>query len=270
MLSAFVLFAQGASTPFLLPSSLVGLATSVVSGLYLVFWLWMIWHCVRTEPDRFFWLWMMVVVQVVGPLLYFGLRYLPSLNTTSPAFVRRWTRGRELTRLETAAIQIGNAHQYCQWADALRDVGRLDAAARAYGQSLARDPFHLPALWGATQVAVAQRRPLEALDLARRILEKDPQYKFGDVSLALGKAILDAGDPVGALAHFEQHVKRWRHPEAVYVLAKLYSQQGNARAARQQLEALLLDLNGAPVAIARKQGRWKSRARQLLRQLPVA
>jgi len=243
--------------------------SSVLSAIYLVFWLWMVWHCLRTEPDRFFWLWLMVVVQIVGPLLYFAVRYCPSVNMKGPAVVRRWTRRRELDRLEVAARQIGNAHQYCQWGDALREVGLADQAARAYDQALAKDPTSLPALWGATQVAATQGRSIDVLHLARRILERDPQYKFGDVSLALGKAMIDVGDEQDAVRHFEQHVRRWRHPEALYLLATLYVRQGNAPAAREQLQALLMDLRGSPASIARQHGRWKSRARQLLKKLPV-
>lgn len=172
-------------------------------------------------------------------------------------------------RLETAAEQIGNPHQFVQWGDALREVGKLDQAARAYERALAKEPVNLPALWGAAQVAVSQKRFADVGTLTRRILDKDPQYKFGDVSLAYGRALNELGESDAARVHFEHHAKRWRHPEALYLLSQLYVTQGQPQLARQQLLGLIQDINGSPVAIARKFGRWKSRARQLLRKLPT-
>ncbi len=246
----------------------IGGGLSLLWVAYAAFWFWMVLHCVRTEPDRFFWLWLMIVVQGIGPLLYFVMRYLPAADYRGPAFLRRWTRGRELSRLERAAIQIGNPHQFIQWADALRDVGLLDQAATAYGRALSKEPQNLPALWGAAQVAATQRRHADVCRWTRQILDKDPQYKFGDVSLAFGRSTVELGDTSAGTQHLEQHIRRWRHPEAVYLLASLHARQGNTQAARDHLQALLHDINGSPAAIARRFGRWKSRAKQLLKRLP--
>ena len=245
------------------------LSLQLTTFLYTAFWLWMIVHCLRTEPDRFLWLWVLCVVPGVGPMVYFVLRYLPSTQIRPPSFLRRWTRGRELARLETAAVQIGNPHQFIQWGDVLREVGRYEEAGSAYDRALQKDALNLQALWGAAQVATVRKQHERTRDLTRQILDKDPQYKFGDVSLAHGKALVELGKRDAAIGHFEQHIKRWRHPEAVYLLAKLFTEQGDTRIARDQLQSLLHDINGSPTAIARKHGRWKSRAKQLLRKLPA-
>ncbi len=237
--------------------------------LYGIFWIWMLWHCLKTEPDRMLWLWVLLVIPGIGPVLYFVLRYLPSTEIRPPSFLRRWTRGAELARLETAAMRIGNPHQFIQWGDALRDVGRYESAAAAYNNALAKDALNLQALWGAAQVAAIQKKHEQTRDWTRQILEQDPQYKFGDVSLAHGKALVELADTVAATRHFEQHVKRWRQPEAVWLLAKLLAEQGQSQPARDHLQSLLHDINGSPTAIARKSGRWKSRAKQLLQTLSV-
>ena len=239
--------------------------------LYFTFVLWMLVHCIRTEPDRQFWLWLIILVQGVGPIVYFLIRYLPSVNYRGPEFLRRWSRGRELERLETAAIQIGNAHQFVQWGDALRDVGRYDEAANAYRSALAKDPKDLPALWGAAQVATCQKRFADMCDLARQILEKDPQYKFGDVSLELGKALVELGDSADAVQHLENHIRRWRHPEALFLLARLLANQGDVQSAREHLRSMIRDIAlPARLPSAANTVAGKSRARQLLRTLPTA
>jgi hypothetical protein len=237
--------------------------------IYFAFMCWMLVHCVRTEPDRQFWMWLIIVVWGVGPAVYFVVRYLPSVDYRGPEFLLRWTRGRELERLETAAIQIGNPHQFTRWGDALREVGKLDEAARAYQKALEKDPKDLPALWGAARVAALQQRFADVRDITRKILDKDPQYKFGDVSLELGKSLMELGERAAAVDHFDSHVRRWRHPEALYALARLRVEEGDVGAARDHLQSMLHDINGSPAAIARKHGRWKSRARQLLRKLPA-
>ena len=240
---------------------------SLLSAPYFLFWIWMLYHCYRTEPDRQFWIWILIIAQPIGPFAYFLLRYLPTLEFPNPTFLRRWTRGRELTRLETAAQQIGNPHQFIQWGNALREVGLFDRADEAYAQALKKDSQNIQALWGAAQVAATQKRYPELRSLTRQVLDKDPQYKFGDVSLAHGRALKELGEVDAARSHLEQHVKRWRHPEAMYLLAEMCANQGLTKEARDYLLALIQDINGSPSGIARKHGRWKSRAKQLLRKL---
>lgn len=243
-------------------------AAGVLSLAYSVFWVWMLIECIRSEPDKYFWLWLLIIAPFPGAIVYGVVRYYPAMNHQAPAFLKSWTRGKELARLESAAEQIGNPHQFIQWGDALKDVGRWQAAGAAYDRALKKDPENLPALWGAAQVAEQQKRYEDVAALTRRILDKDPQYKFGDVSLAYGKALDDQDQPEAARDHFEAHIKRWRHPEGLYRLACLCVDLGDPEAARQYLRSMLQDLNASPTAIARKHGRWKSRARQLLRKLP--
>lgn len=174
------------------------LVASSFTVLYFLFWIWMLIHCFRTEPDRQFWIWILIIAQPIGTLAYFFLRYLPSREFSTPWFLRRWTRGRQLARLETAASQIGNPHQYIQWGNALRDVGLLDRANEAFHQALKKDAQNIQALWGAAQVASHQKRFGDVRSLTRQILDQDSQYKFGDVSLEHGRALKELGDTEGA------------------------------------------------------------------------
>ena len=242
----------------------------VIYGLfaipYLVCWVWLLFHCYRTEPDRQFWIWVMIIAQPIGPIAYFVLRFLPSKQIRAPSFLRRWTRGAELARLETAAHQIGNSHQFVLWGDALREVGSLDLAANAYQKALNKEANNRQALWGLAIISEKKRDFEDARKFTRQILDQDPHYKFGDVSLAHGRALNHLGHVGQARSHFEQHARRWRHPEALYLLATICFAQGDTESAREHLQGLIYDINGSPSAIARKNGRWKSRARLLLRK----
>jgi len=108
-------------------------------------------------------------------------------------------------------------------------------------------------------------------DTARQRLEQvlkiDPQYKFGDVSLLYAKALLELDRVEEATAHLQKHIRRWRHPEGLYLLAWLDSQAGRTQDARDNLQAMLMEIESSPPPIARKQGSWRRRGLALLRKI---
>nr|AUN35817.1 putative transmembrane protein [uncultured bacterium] len=243
-------------------------AAPFVGLIGTAFWIWMIVDCARKDPDRNTWLWILVFVPFSSPI-YFILRWIPISGVRAPAAFKRMSRGREIDRLEIATQQIGNAHQFVQYGDALRDVGKIDRSASAYASALKKDPENRQALWGAGQ----SEFDLKRFDSARGHLEKllaiDPQYKFGDVSLCYGKTLFELNERDAADTHLEKHINRWRHPEALFVRATIAADRGDASSARSHLQSLLLDINGAPRAIARRHMIWKSRAKKLLKRLPA-
>ncbi|MCH9789452.1 MAG: hypothetical protein K0U82_01435, partial [Planctomycetes bacterium] len=82
------------------------------------------------------------------------------------------------------------------------------------------------------------------------------------------KTLCELDTPENAREQLAKHTKRWRQPEALYILATLEVDAGDNQAARKTLQSMLLDINGSPRGIARKFVRWKSKARRLLKRLP--
>ncbi len=233
--------------------------------LFCLFTLWMIVYCIRNDSERSTWLWILLVFPGMGPVIYFFARWLPSSSMEMPAFLRRWTEGPKIRRLEVAAQQIGNPYQFALWGDALRDVKQWADARVAYLKALAKEPSNLPALWGAAIAesqlgnAPAARPHLEA------ILAIDPAYKFGDVSLLYGKTLHALHDREAELAHWRTHLKRWRQPEGLYLMAELLIERGEFPEARQYLETMIADIEITPRAMAKKVFFWKGRAKRLLK-----
>jgi hypothetical protein len=240
-----------------------GVMTLVVGG----FTLWMLIECLRKDTDRFLWGWVILVVPLVGPLLYFVMRWMPGRRMPLPPWIMALGRGRELRRLESAALQIGNPYQHVQLGEALRETGRFEEAHSAYARALEKEPNNLQALWGAAQVDLHFKQYDCARERLEKVLHADPQYKFGDVSLAYARTLLSLQQTDDAAAHLEKHVKRWRHPEGIYLLASLYAHGGRLDEARTHLRAMLAEIESSPAPIARKQGAWRRRGRQLLRSL---
>ena len=240
----------------------------IIQLLGALFTLWMIIYCLRHDSERSTWLWILLVFPGMGAVIYFFARWLPSSSMEPPAFLRRWTEGPKIRRLEVAAQQIGNSHQFVEWGDALREVKRWPEARVAYLQALAKEPGNLPALWGAANT----ESQLEELPAARphleAILRIDPGYKFGDVSLLYGKTLHALPEREAELAHWRTHLKRWRQPEALSLLAELLIERGEFPEARQCLNTLIADIEITPRALARKVFFWKGRAKKLLRRIP--
>lgn len=231
------------------------------------FWAWMLVHCVRNDPERNVWLWVLVILNVPGAILYFIVRWLPDRRVSRPG-LSRWTRGRVIAQREAAARNIGNAHQWVELGDILREVGRPEKAARAYQQALQKEPANLLGLWGAALTDMQLKNFSAARDRLQKILEKDDGYKFGDVSLAYGRVLVALEEAEPARAHLDRHLKRWTHPEAHVLMATLLIDQGQPAAARQHLENTLSDISGGPPFFARQNRTWARKAKQLLRKLP--
>jgi hypothetical protein len=244
--------------------------SGVFSFVFGAFTLWMLIECLRKDPERYLWLWIILVIPGIGPIIYFFARWLPDKHFRPPGWLRGLTRGAEIRKLRSAATQIGNPYQHVQLGEALREIGQFEQAGAAYSRALEKEPTNLAALWGSGLVELH----FKSFDTARvcfeKVLQEDPQYKFGDVSLEYAKSLISLGKTDEATAHLEKHVKRWRQPEGVYLLAQLDAQAGNYEGARYHLESMLADIDASPLPIARKQGKWRRRGRQLLRKLGSA
>ncbi|MCA9108807.1 MAG: PLDc N-terminal domain-containing protein, partial [Planctomycetaceae bacterium] len=69
------------------------------SALFLAFVVWMAIWCYRNDPDRYLWLWLIIIIQPIGPIIYFFARWLPGANVKAPGFMHRLTRKRDINRL---------------------------------------------------------------------------------------------------------------------------------------------------------------------------
>ena len=126
----------------------------------------------------------------------------------------------------------------------LLETRQHDRAGEAYRNALEKEPENLQALWGAAQVDMQKKQYDSAAQRLSELLSIDPQYKFGDVSLAYGKTLYELGNHDVAREHLEGHILRWRHPGSLFLLASLEHEQKNHNQAREHLHAMLQDING--------------------------
>jgi hypothetical protein len=242
-----------------------------VSLLFVGLWVWMLIHCARHDPERGWWLWILFIGSVPAAIIYFLVRWLPGARVSGgSSLFSRWTKRRQIPRLEAAARNIGNPHQFVELGEAYRETGKTERAADAFRKALAKDSGNLLALWGAAQVEMQLHDFASARVHLEQILAKDGTYKFGDVSLAYCRTLCALKEPDFAREKLEQHLKRWTHPEAYVLLATILTERGDHAAARNHLEATLMDLHGGPAFFARQNRGWARKAKRMLARLPRA
>lgn len=211
-----------------------------------LFWMWMIYDCVRNDPEKNTWLWILIFLNVPGAIIYFLVRRLPLIDLPIPNYVKRWMRRRELWNAEAAAMNIGKAHQFVALGNLLCDLELFDRARNAYETALEKEPFNPQALWGTASLAMKNKNFETAKSHLETLLKLDPEYKYGDASLAYGKTLLALEELEAARVHLEKHLKLWKKPEAYLMLAKIHAKQGNSQEACRLVEMMLCNLRGSP------------------------
>lgn len=247
-------------------STLLYYLYSIPGLIMTVFWFWMLYDCIRNEPDRFIWIWVIFLFNYLGALIYFIVRVLPRMNLPQVAILNRWKQRKEILEAEAAARHIGNAHQYTRLGDLYRNSRQMERAHEAYQNALNKDSEHAPALWGAALMLLHRKQYDRAKETLEKLLQQEPTYQYGEASLAYGTTLLELGDRDGAARHLSEHLKRWSQPEAHVHLAEIYMQNHQDEEARKHLEKVVDNMKSAPAFHYRKNKKWFSKARRLLRE----
>jgi len=224
----------------------------------------MLVDCILHERDRYVWLWLIIFLNVPGALLYFFIAYVPRLKAAPPRSLGRWFRRRELQLAESDVRNIGNAKHFVALGDILGETGQTEKAADAYAQALAKDRANVQALWGLSrlEVKLGQLEPAQAH--LKALLAIDPDYKFGEASVAYGQVLLDLGEAAAAREHIRRHLNRRIDPEATILLASILVLEGEEDEAKALLEPLAENLRGSRGTVSRYSAR---KARALLKRV---
>lgn len=231
------------------------------------FWMWMIYDCVRNEPEKNTWLWILIFLNVPGAIIYFLVRRLPLIDLPVPNYFSRWMRRHELWSAEAAAMNIGKAHQFMLLGNLLYDLELFERAENAYKTALEKEPSNTQALWGVALIEMKNQDFEGAKRHLETLLKLDSDYKYGEASLAYGKTLMALQDLDAAQVHLEKHLQLWKKSEAYLMLAKIKAQQGNTQEARNLVEVMLCNLRGSPEYHYRRNLHLVREAKSFLRKL---
>ena len=241
----------------------MGALTFLMTG----FWMLMIFDCIRNDPEKRTWLWILIFLNIPGALLYFLMRRLPSLSIPMPSQFKRWTYRKKIWDAEAAVKHIGKPYQLVNLGNVLLDAGMTERAYNAYQQALEQDPKHINALWGAASIELMRKDYVNAKTHLTYLIKNDPDYKFGEASLAYGQALYALQEWDSAKSHLIDDLKRWSHPEAAIMLAVIHKDQGEIADAREVLDTMMFKLKGTPRFYLRKKRHLLNKAQKLLKRL---
>lgn len=212
-----------------------------------IFWMWMIWECVRYDPDSRTWLWLLIFLNVPGAVIYFFARKLPTMriDLPTPRFLQLRFRQQELWKAEADVINIGNAHQYRILGDLRQELGLLEEAKDAYQQALEKEPNNLKSLWGIVQIEIKNNNLTNIKEYLQKILAIEPDYEYGEGSLLYIKILLELEERDTAQTLLEENIKNWNKPEARLLLAELHIQENKKEEAKEQLQRILFSIRSS-------------------------
>ncbi|MEL6439434.1 MAG: tetratricopeptide repeat protein [Cyanobacteria bacterium J06621_8] len=231
--------------------------------------MWMIWECVRYDPDSRTWLWLLIFLNFPGAVIYFCARKLPNLHfsVTLPRFLQLRLRQKEIWRAEADVLNIGNAHQYIILGDLKRDLGLYEEAKDAYQQALDKEPQNLKALWGLVLVE-QEANNLECVkQYLQQILKIKPDYEYGDGELLYIKTLLELGEKETVEPLLLKCIKVWNKPEARLILAETYIEQNKIEEAKEILKKLIFSIRSSAKFHYKRNQHFEKKAMKILKNL---
>lgn len=234
------------------------------------FWIWMLYDCLKHGcRDRFLWLWVMIFLNIIGALLYFFICWVPRHPNFTPLapLAKRHQLRDVLWQAEAEVKHIGKAHQYVKLGDVLQQLGETQKAADAYQEALRQDPKHVKALWGAASTACGLKNLPAARDYLATLIQVQPNFSYGEASLAYGQVLFNMDAMEDAIAHLQIHLKEWSHPEAFLLLAQAQHQQGKTTEARETLERMIIKIKSFVPFQYRKNRHFVRRGERMLKAL---
>lgn len=241
--------------------------TQIIVLLTTGFWLLMIYDCVRNDPQKNQWLYILIFLNFPGAVIYFLVRRLPQIDIPLPQYFSRWTRQRELWMAEADTRNIGKAHQFAVLGNLLCDMGMFSRAEEAYKTALEKEPNNIQSLWGAAFIDLQNKKFESARLHLENLLKVEPNYKYGDASLAYGKVLFELKDRETAKIHLEKDIKQWGHPESYIMLANILLEEGDRTSARGYLETTIAKIRGSSYYHYKRNRHWIGKAEKLLKAM---
>jgi len=227
----------------------------------------MLIDCLQNDSQKSTWVYVLIFANIAGAIAYFVVRKLPYLSIPTPKFLRKWMKKEALWSAQAAAHNIGNAHQYVNLGNILLETEQLGEAQAAYQTALKKEPKNVYALWGNATIALRQQNSQAAKSDLQALYRLEPDFKFGEASLAYGQTLYALEEWDLAKTHLERDLKQWSHLDASIMLATIERQNGNIDKAIGYLETMLFKVKGTPAFHYRKNNHLIRKAEKMLRTL---
>ncbi len=232
-----------------------------LSVIMLAFTLWMLVDAYHRGVD-FFWYWIILLVQPVGALAYFFVFKVRDFRGLSGWFQPRVSLNElryRVTQVPTLANQLALGQRLIEKHEYAEALPHLESA-------LTREPDHAQVLYCQAVCHVEMGQAQKAIPFLERIVARDRLWSDYAAWRLLIEARSATGDPEGALRACRDLVKLAPNLRHRCLLAEHLLAQGQKQEARMLLDQGLQDQQFAPGPIRRRNRRWASQARRLLKE----
>ncbi len=235
--------------------------------LLMAFNLWMIIDALRRRE----WVWaiIMLIFPGISTLWYFFYMFRGPATATRGFELPGAHERHRIKELQAQIHHLDKAHHYYQLGDVYFQQGKLDKAEAAYRAALLRDGQDLDTQAHLGQCLLRLKRPAEAKPLLQAVLRENPKHDYNYTAMAYAETLAALGETEDALKSWQYVVANNSYPRAKVQLAELYLAKHQAALARAELKDVLAEDPHAPAYQRRRDRVWVSRAKSLIRKLPL-
>ena len=237
--------------------------------LVLPFWGWMFVDCAQNEYHRTNWSLALILLNVLGAILYFFMRWLPRHSKGFTYRVNRLVYRQQLRRAKAAVKHMGKPIHYVELGRLYAEMGQFQQARSVYEQALTTESKNRQMLWEAAEIENGLQQWTQAKPLLARLIELDPNFRYGDAYIAYGRALFQLGEYDAAAQHLKRHLHNWSRPDAYLMLAEVAIANQDPATARVHIETMIEQVESAPTFHYRKYQPCLRQGRILLKGLPM-
>jgi hypothetical protein len=227
-----------------------------------VFTIWMLVDAYRRHVETF-WFWVILFVPGFGAWAYFFAVKIADFRGTNLSFLQRRA---SLDELRYRAEQVPTLANHLALAERLIDMKDYAGALPHLEAAQKLEAEHGQVLYLLALCHTRVGEPERAVSLLDNLIHRDPRWSSYKAWVLLAEAHTLCQNRDTALATCRDLVKLSPSLEHKCLLAEHLLRDGGATEARQLLQGALQDHSFAAGPIRRRNRRWASEARQLLKR----
>jgi hypothetical protein len=233
---------------------------SLIQGAFTI---WMLVDCYRRQAETF-WFWVIFFIPGLGAWAYFFAVKIGDFRGVNLSFLQRQA---SLEELRYRAEQVPTLANHLAFAERLIEKHDYAAALPQLEAAQKKEADHGQVLYLTALCHARAGRPEQALPFLEKLNQRDPRWSGYKSWLLLVETHALSGNQPAALESCRHLVKLSPTLQHKCLLAEHLAQDGCADEARRLLEGALQDHHFAAGPIRRRNRRWASEARQLLKRI---
>jgi hypothetical protein len=216
---------------------------------------------------EFYWYWIILVFQPLGAWAYFFIYKLQDFRGGQGWVGNLFQRRASLEELRYRVERAPTVANHLDYGERLIEKGTFAEAIPHLEAVLKHEPEHGQALFALARCHRAQGHPQQALPLLEKVVARHPAWGNYQAWHALIEARQEAGDQEGAVKSCRELARIAPTLEHKCLFAEYLASAGENREARKVLEQGLDDYEYLAGPYRRRNRRWASKAKQLLKQI---